>query len=212
MDKLIFRKAKESDLPFIFDGIVESEKSSSDIFSYSEIFSVSELEFRNVLFKIFQEEIPNQPWCLSTWFIGEIEGYPVSCLSVWVEEGSFQSSDFLKSQLLNHFLSKKWLCAQENLNEISKISISRQVGTLQLEHIYTLKKFQGKGIMKRFLLSIFEKNKDISFEIQLLASNFNALSLYEKLGFKLREKKCNSALMNKKLLPSDCKISLIKKV
>lgn len=212
MAEITFRKAQWTDLDFILDGIIASEKSGTLILSYCALFELEEAEFREILITIFKEEIENQPWCLSHWKIGLINRNPVCCLTVWSESTSFQGSDLLKIQLLEYFIPEKWEYAKEKLKLVAKVSIPRKVGYLQLEHLYTLEEFRGKGIMRKLLRNIDQSFPDQNQEIQLMSTNIRALKLYESEGFILREEKCWDELYEMKLLPSNCKLSLTKKL
>jgi hypothetical protein len=210
MAEITFRKAKWADFEFILNGIIASEKSGTKIVSYCTLFDLDEEEFRTILISIFKEEIENQPWCLTHWQIGQISKDSACCLTVWKEDSSFQSSDLLRIQLLSYFIPEKMKSAKEKLIEVAKVSIPRKAGYLQIEHLYTLEKYQGKGFMKTFLNHISTLFPGQKLEIQLMANNIKALKLYESVGFQVRDKKCWEGLYEMKLLPSDCKISLTK--
>lgn len=210
MAEITFRKAIWADFDFILDGVIASEKSGTTNLSYCTLFDLDREEFGALLLSIFKEEIENQPWCLTHWQIGQVGKDSVCCLTIWKEESSFQSSDLLRIQLLSYFIPEKMKMAKEKLIEVAKVSIPRKAGYFQIEHLYTLEKYQGKGFMKTFLNHIFTLFPGQKLEIQLMANNTKALKLYESVGFQLRDKKCWEGLYEMKLLPSDCKISLTK--
>ena len=53
---LVFRKAEEKDIPFLIETIIAAEKSGTDVFSYSKIFELPELEIRKILADILAED------------------------------------------------------------------------------------------------------------------------------------------------------------
>jgi GNAT superfamily N-acetyltransferase len=210
MPEIIFRKAEWTDLDFIIQGIIASEMSGTSVLSYCSLFDLSLNDFKTILIEIFNEDICDQPWCLNHWWIGQFGTDAVCCMAIWTEAPSFQNSDFLKTQLLSFLISEKFKLAKEKLNQVAKVSIPRVIGFLQMEHLYTAECHQGKGFMKAFLGHVFSKFPKNNFEIQLMESNLKALNLYLSVGFKIKEKKYGEGLYELKLLPSDCKISLIK--
>lgn len=212
MAEITFRKAEWADLDFILNGIIASEKSGTTIVSYCSLFDVTVDDFRAILISIFKEEIENQPWCLRHWHVGQLGNDLTCCLALWKEKSSFQSSDLLRAQLVHNTIPVKWQLAKEKLLNIAKVSIPRITGYLQLEHLYTIEKHQGKGFMRIFLNHVSELFPEQKQEIQLMATNIKALKLYESVGFQVREKKCWEGLYDMKLLPSDCKISLTKSI
>lgn len=210
MDTIEIKKATESDFQFIATCIIESEKSGSDIFSYSAIFDLTELDFTGILKDIFEEDIEDQPWCYQHWFILYLNGKPASGLCSWIEGRNESSSDVLKSQLLNFMIPKQFAESMEKLKMVSEITIPRKKNTLQLEHLYTKLEFRGKGLMRKLMLTVLIDHLNYNTEIQLLQSNQAALSLYTDMGFNVNVTKCNEEILKLNLLSSSCKVSLIK--
>ncbi len=205
------RPATHSDLPFILESIVESEKSGDAIFPYSTAFNLNIPEFSQIIMNIFDEEIPEQAWHLEHWHILEdSEGHTAAALSAWIESQNGQKSDFLKAQILKYFLPKEWELAQEKLNILSSVSIPRKNGYVQLEHLYTHPDFRGKGYMKSLIQHVMNAYPDCSYEIQVLKSNVNAVSLYEYMGFSVNDTQCNDDLQRLSLLSGNCKLQLLK--
>ncbi len=211
MDTIEIKKATVSDFEFITSCIIESEKSGSDIFSYSAIFDLTESDFTGILKSIFEEEIEDQPWCYQHWSILYLNGKPASGLCSWIEGRNEISSDVLKSQLLNFMIPKQFAESIEKLKMVSEITIPRKKNTLQLEHLYTKLEFRSKGLMRKLMLSVLNDHLDYNTEIQLLQSNQAALSLYTDMGFNVNVTKCNEEILKLNLLSSACKVRLIKK-
>jgi len=210
MDRIEIKKATVSDFQFIATCIIESEKSGSDIFSYSAIFDLTESDFTGILKDIFEEDIEDQPWCYQHWSILHLDGKPASGLCSWLEGKNETSSDVLKTQLLNFMIPKQFAESMEKLKMVSKITIPRKKNTLQLEHLYTELEFRGKGLMRKLMLTVLNDHLDYNTEIQLLQNNRAALSLYTDMGFNVNVTKCNEGILKLNLLSSACKVSLIK--
>jgi ribosomal protein S18 acetylase RimI-like enzyme len=205
------KKAEPKHLDFIVDCIIESEKSGGSVFPYSAAFGIEIVDFRQIIRDIFDEEIPDQPWCLDHWYIVENElGNAVAGLSAWIEGLNGTSSDMLKAQMLNFFLKQEWESSKEKLEVLASISIPRNNGFLQLEHLYTHANFRGQGLMKSLIVDVIQNHNNPNAEIQVLESNKNAVSLYEYMGFSVNERQCNEAIERLSLLSGSCKLQLIK--
>jgi ribosomal protein S18 acetylase RimI-like enzyme len=202
------RKAQNSDFDFIAEAIIESEKSGSNIFPYGMLFDVTEIEFKNLLFQIFEEEIEGQPWEYQSWLIIETENGEIAAgLSTWLEGSAGMSSDLLKTQSLGFVLGEKWHNNTDKLELVSRVNIPRKNETWQLEHLYTLENHRGKGFMKQLIeYAVAGKNA----EIQLIDNNVAAKKLYEKLGFTVDIKQCEPQIERLQLLSGPCKIKMIK--
>lgn len=208
----MIRKANHDDFDFIFKSIVESEKSGGEIFPYTTMFSISEEEFKKIIQEIFGEEIEDIAWHLSHWLINEKNGIPAAALCCWEEGKNGLSSDIIQAQTLGFFLQDKWRHAQSKLEELSKVSIPRKKGYIQLEHLYTKEEFRGQGVMKELMDYVFHHFADNNFEIQVLKENRTAVSLYEYIGFSVQNEKCNPAVARLSLLSGECKLQLTKEI
>lgn len=205
------RKAEAKDLPFIIEAIIESEKSGGDIFPYSAALGVSISRFSQILMDVFDEEINDQPWCLEHWYIAESpDGSAAAGLSSWEEGKGGISSDMLKAQTLNYFLKNEWQDSQDNLKVLSSVTIARKTQYMQLEHLYTHPSHRGKGYMKNLINGVINTFRKSNFEIQVLESNKNAVSLYEYIGFSVNERQCNEDIERLSLLSGSCKLQLLK--
>lgn len=202
------RKAIKSDFDFIAEAIIESEKSGSDIFPYGVLFDVSEREFTRLLQQIFEEEIEGQPWDYNSWYILEDDSQNIAAgLCCWVEGSGGMSSDLLKTQSLGFVLGEKWHNNSDKLEVVSRVNIPRKNGILQLEHLYTLENYRGKGYMKLLIEHVCAGE---SAEIQLMENNISARKLYEKSGFSVEVKQCEPQIERLQLLSGPCKIKMIK--
>ena len=208
METITFRKAVSADLPFIIECIVQSEYSGSNILGICAVLDISETSFRNALVEIFDEEIENQPWNLNAWYVAEINGDLAAGLCGWIEGTDGIQSDIVKAQFLQFFFKESFNIRQEALGAVSEITLKRTPGALQLEHLYTLPQYQGKGIMKNLVEFLCVDFDSQMHEIQLLKSNERALSFYEYIGFSVNEIKCNDQVLRLSLLASECKLKV----
>ncbi len=202
------RKAKSSDLPFITECIIESEKSGSNTFPYQELLGLNETAFSNFLESVFEEEIEDQPWFMEYWYVVEIDKMPVAGCCAWIETTEGISSDLLKTQIFSALLGDTFKNNIYKLAEVSKISISRKPGTLQFEHLYTHPNHRGKGYMKMLLEYIANQISSSQHEIQLLQNNLDAFHFYKKIGFKTVDTQCNPEILRLNLLGDSCKIKM----
>ena len=203
-----FRKAELTDISFIIRCIIESEKSGSDIFPYQALFGLDENAFSELMKCIFEEEIEDQPWFLGYWYIWEVDEVPAAGCCAWLESTDGISSDMLKTQILSTLLGKTFQDNLSKLQEVSKISISRKSGSVQLEHLYTDPKYRGRGCMRNLLYRIGTEQVEKQQEIQLLQNNVVALEFYKKIGFNVVETQCNPEILRLNLLGDSCKVKM----
>lgn len=210
MDQLKFEVGNHDYLSFILDAIIESEKSNSSNISYCTLFNITESEFRSTLTLIFQEEISHFPWLLSNWVIGCVGSKPICALSFWLENPTF-SSELNKLQALNYHLKSKVEASKFSylLRKLQSVSLPRVPHFLQMEHMYTLPEYRGRGYIKNLIQFVLANNTNNYSQIQLTANNQSALKAYLSIGFKICESKCEEGLVNLKLLANDCKFNLI---
>jgi ribosomal protein S18 acetylase RimI-like enzyme len=195
--------------------IVESEYSGSEILSYAAIFNITLNETRALIKEIVVQNINNQPWALDNFYFLLFNNQPVCGLCAWIEPFNGNGFDFVKSQVLAYMLKDKWLNSELNLRITAEISVVRLQGALQLEHLYTIPQFRNCGFMSKLIIELETRFKLLSNEMSqiiLMGNNQNAYNLYSKLGYRLENKICSSNLEIFKFLPSNCKLSLIKKI
>jgi len=209
MESVTCGNAQSSDLPFIVDAIIESEKAGANFISYCTLFSISETVLRNTILQIFYDEIEHIAWYLPYWTIGTLHHQPVCAMSSWIENPGL-GADAIKFQALNYYLKEKVedksLFSQ--MQELQKVTINRKVDCLQLEHIYTAPEYRGKGYIKQLINHIISEHLGRNAQIQLTANNKQALKAYLDCGFYIDLTKCHSGLVSSKLLSDDCKINL----
>jgi len=192
---LTVRQADENDIDFILEAIVESEKSSSDVISSCNVYGLTEEKFREIIGKVLHENVPDYDYYLSGFIIAEKDGEYLGALGSWVEAADETPSGIIKATILFPYLDK------DKMREISKttrvikgLTMSRQAGTLQLEHGYTREQYRRQGVFTRLIkeniLSNLKKNDKIE-KVQgaLFKANFKSYNAHIKLGFDVVEEK-----------------------
>ena len=211
---IAIRQATADDKDFIITSIIEAEKSGADIISYCAIFSLTEQEFRGILNNILDEEMEGQELCISNFLVAEVDGERAAALSTWVEE----ESGMIKSNLLLYFLGgDKITSAASNLSLLNEINIKREIGTLQVECVYTNEKFRGLGIVRQLIDESIKwrLGQGKAFEkaqVILLKNNESATRAYEKAGFTVMEERHSPDKNILKIFPGDTKILMERKV
>ena len=203
-----FRKAQISDISFIIKCIIESEKSDSIVFPYHSLFGIDEIAFYQLMTDIFAEDIEDQPWYLGNWYICEVDNMSAAGCCAWIESVNGVSSDMLKTQILSMMLGEKFQNNLPLLQQVSKISISRKPGTVQLEHLFTTPSHRGLGCMTHLLDFVGTEFSENHQEIQLLQNNIVALEFYKKIGFNVVDTQCNPEILRLNLLGDSCKVKM----
>jgi len=72
IENLIIRQATADDIDFIIKTIIESDKSSTDVISACNIFSLSESEYKEILKNILAESIGNNEYDINGYLIAEL--------------------------------------------------------------------------------------------------------------------------------------------
>ena len=105
--KYIIRKATLDDVDFITKVIIEAEKSMTNNFGLANFFEMSEDEIEGYIKQILEEEIDGCEFSLSSFFVAEYDGEPVSALGGWLE-GYYDEmpSEILKSNLVGFVFPK----------------------------------------------------------------------------------------------------------
>ncbi len=215
---ITIRRAQAKDVDFLVEAIVHAEKSGTERLSYQTIFNLEESEVREILKSMILE---NEGYCelsFDSFLIAEINGTPVSAVAAWIEGEDDIPSAIVKANLLFSFMPP---AALENLRSVSSIledvHIPRINGALQLESIYTVADFRGKGIVKFLIEQHIKEAKAKNSEVnlaQIILSDVNdsALKAYTKADFKLTLHKISKNPQIQEILPSSGNFSLEKTI
>ena len=148
MNEYLIRKAKESDIPFLADVVIASEKGMSDRLSFTTLFNKSEAEAKELIIRMFEEEVDGCELSLSSFIVTEFEGKPISGSGAWIEafNGNLPSG-ILKSNLISYTFGKESIEYLKTKSDIVKgVLIDREPMTLQLEYFHIKNEHLGKGL------------------------------------------------------------------
>ena len=193
LGELGFRNAHQGDNSFLSSGIYLAEYGHSGPAPWCALFNLSAAEFKAILLEILENEIEGQEWCTAQFHIATINETPVAAVSAWIEGVNDTSSSLLMSTLMYHFIPEdKRKIAEETLQILSFLRVLRSPGYLQLESIFTLPEYRGKGIITQLIHHILEEQKRKhpelpGVEIQLSSDNKAAIHTYQKCGFEITE-------------------------
>ena len=193
-DNINLRAAVPSDLEFIIESIIESEKSGSQIISTCNVFGFSEVEYKEILREILLEDINYCEYGLSGFLIAEYNGECVGTYASWIEGLGGISSGILKASILTPFLNKEKVEEmQRNKLFITALALRREVGALQLEYLYVKNNFRRRGLSSLLIKESIKCNLNrYSFtKVQtiLFKDNIPSYCTHLKLGFEVTEEK-----------------------
>jgi len=189
------RNAVDSDIEFVIETIVQSEKGDGDSISYCRLFNIDEDEFRKVSRKILKAGISNFEFSLSNFKIVELAGLQVAAYGAWLEGLDGVSSGMLKISAFRTFLSKGNMAYyKSSATVVDEITIKRKPGIFQFESIYILEEFRGKHIGNMLVQSLINelatKHPAVtSAHVQVIKQNSVSLQAHVKYGFQIIEEK-----------------------
>jgi len=203
------REAKKEDQAFLILSIIEADKSSTNICSYCKLLEIEELEFKQFLHEIFEEEITGFEFSVEAFIIVEYDGKPIAASASWIE-----SDEGLPSWQLRMVALRTVLPAIHITNLMGKsaicntINIKRSEGTLQIESVFISSEHRGKELLKKmidFHIKLRSNNTNNIASMELLTYNSNLLAekAYTKIGFKKIEFTTSSHEEIKHFYPSD---------
>lgn len=190
MCDFIIRLATFADTPFLVDAIVESEKSGTDVFSYSTVLGISECEARKYIDSMLQEEIDGCELSVSSFMVAVKDGHLIAAVAAWIEGLEGIPSSILKGNLLNYFLPKECIEKAMGLNEIVKeLYIEFIPKTIHIGIVYVPNEYRGLGLSRILIEAQIKRlrliNPSVSQScLHVFGCNNAAIKSYEKLGFK----------------------------
>ncbi len=212
INNLIINSATVDDIDFIIDTIIESDKSSANVISACNIFSISEEEYRSVLKQILLEDFPNSEYSLSGFLVARVDGEKVGALCSWVENADGISNAIIKSSLLMSFIEKEKLVSTgRKLEIINGMSFERKPNCIQIEYGYVIAPRRRKKIFTQLVLSSLKKHINFeagvtNAETVLFEKNINSFDAFEKLQFKVKNKKTFEEKDVFNIFPYDTKV------
>lgn len=148
--KLTIRKATLNDIDFIVTTIIEAEKSSTNKIGPANYFGISEVDFRQYIKKMLEEEVDGCEFSISSFVVAEYDGEVVSAKGGWMEGQNEEElpSSILKANLFAYIIPQENLRIGKSRGEIVKdILIEREKNAYQFEYAYTVPHFRGYHIM-----------------------------------------------------------------
>jgi hypothetical protein len=216
--EILFRKANHADIPFLIDTIVEAEKSGSDIFSYSNIFEISENDIRNIFADILAEDVQGQELCVSDYLIAESDGKLAGAVAAWIEGENGQPSRMIKATLLNYFFPKGSMeKAQTKRKYLDQMNFHPDMGIIVVDIGLTVPAFRGQGILAKLMLEqnrlLHERRPDIKIsQTHVLKTNPVSYKICIKIGYEVKQEKICHDPVILQWLPADTRIIMEKKL
>jgi ribosomal protein S18 acetylase RimI-like enzyme len=186
--KYIIRKATLDDVEFIATVIIEAEKSMTNNLGLANFFELTEDEVRKYIIQVLEEEVDGCEFSLSSFFVAEYDGEPVSALGGWLE-GYYDEmpSALLKSNLVGFVFPKEnVLKTREKASIVKALQIEREMGTYQLENSYTKAEFRGlhiMGLLDGYHIDIAIKKGVKKIQAHVSKENEKSLRACERSGF-----------------------------
>jgi ribosomal protein S18 acetylase RimI-like enzyme len=210
--KIILRRAKLSDIPFLVETILEAEKSGTEILSYSTIFGLSEEDVKSTIANMLEEDVDNCELSISSFLLAESDEVPIGAVCAWIEGVDGVSSSTLKGNLLSFSLPKASLDSAQLINQmIKELHIEYLPNTIQVGLVYVKKDARGQGLVGKLVSHKIEelkllKPKVQDVYVQVFGHNVSAIRAYEKIGFQTVFSKFAKSEEIISYLPSSTKI------
>lgn len=212
--KFKISKATSEDINFIIESIIESDKSGSELSSFSTIFQLTEKEVRNVLSEMLRQEIDGCEFSLSSFYIARVSGEYAGTVAGWIEGHSCNnmSSYKIKAYLFGRCMPPKAIIAMKKVSALlSDLHIDRENGSYQIEYVYVSPAYRHQGIAIE-LLKFHEKlaSSTGKMQVQLCPNNYPAYNTYLKFGFVEADLAKTYDERFETILPDDSRMLMIK--
>jgi hypothetical protein len=218
MDQYLFRPANLNDVPFLAEVIMHAERGMSDNLSYCTLFELTEIEAKQYITDMLNEEIDGCELSVSSFIVVEFENKAVAALGGWIE-GFYDgmSSQILKANLINYTLGRANIEKLQNkLYFLKELQMNRTIGTMQIEYLYVGPEHIGKKIevelLQRLEQKLINDKPDLKdAEAQLFKNSIWSIKLLMKFGYTIVSTIKSSYPEVKNFLPYDEKILMKKK-
>jgi len=192
MSEYLIRKAKPSDIPFLADVVIASEKAMSDRLSFTTLFNKPEEEVKQLIIQMFEEEVDGCELSLSSFIVTEFEGQPISGSGAWIEgfNGNMPSG-ILKSNLISYTFGKESIEYLKTKSHIVKdVMVDREPMTLQLEYFHIKNEHLGKGLddllMKRIEENALAEYPELKkVQCQIFKNSVFSIKILLRHGFRI---------------------------
>jgi ribosomal protein S18 acetylase RimI-like enzyme len=190
-DEYMIRNAVTADTGFIADAIIAAEKSGTERLGLGTLFNLPEPEIKKLLMLCLDEESSGCELSLNSFLITEHAGKPVAAVAGWIEGFETNStSRTIKTNLIGFVFPKEnILAAHSNSGVVKDIVIEREKNTLQVENVYAISEYRGKGLAgslidEHITVSLAKYPELMKAQVQVFKNNESAIKLYERSGFK----------------------------
>ncbi len=188
------RHATLSDTDFISDAIIGAEKSGTTRCGLATLFGLDETQLKTYLISMLEEEIEGCELSIDSFLLAEKDNSPVAATAGWVENaGDELPSNQAKANLIGYtFPHSNLMTMRDNAHLMKGLSIERETATLQFEYVYVAPEARGHGLAARLIEAHIEHTKKTHREVtrgqlQVFCNNDNAIGLYERLGFEVKQ-------------------------
>jgi len=193
--KYIIRKATLDDVEFVATVIIEAEKSMTNNFGLANFFELSEEDIRKYIIQILEEEVDGCEFSLSSFFVAEYDGEPVSALGGWLE-GYYDDmpSALLKANLVGYVFPKEnVLKTREKADIVKALQIERERGTYQLEYSYTRDDHRGHRLIQRLMMAHLAYAKELDpnvkkAQLHVFENNPTIIKVHERSGYHMAKR------------------------
>jgi hypothetical protein len=194
IENLIIRRATADDIDFIIKTIIESDKSSTDVISACNIFSLSESEYKEVLRNILTESIGNNEYDINGYLIAELQNRKLGALASWFEGLGGISNSVIKSNLLFSFIDREKLIKnKDRMHLVNALTLNREQNTIQLEYAFVVEDKRRQKIFTKLIIESIRKHFNFGYksnvQAMLYPNNYKSYNAFEKLGFKVKTEK-----------------------
>lgn len=213
---MVFRKAANSDIPFLINAIIAAEKSGTQLLSYATLFNLSITEVQQLFTEMLEEDVPYQELNVSGFGLVEVDNKVVAATNSWVEPTIGKSSAQQKASLLMGFIGTSRVSESFAHHKfLEDLTLTRTPNAMQFESVFVLPEYRGRGIL-RFLFDALSTthnpNNQLPEEIHVVQSNLMAYNAYCKLGFTVVQEKTSVHPDVKKYLPDCTRLKMMRKV
>lgn len=218
MTEFIIRQATLNDISFLVDTIIEAEKSGTSTLTYTTIFGLTEVEAREYIAKMLEQEIEGCELSVSGFTLAERNGSIAGAVGAWYEGSEGLPSNILKGNLLSFILPSACLERARNLgNIVNDLHIEYIDFTIQIGLVFVAPEARGKGLVTLLIDQTIRMLKEkypgaSEVYIQVFGNNLPAIRAYEKAGFEIIFRKNASLPKTISYMPDSCKVLMIKYV
>ncbi len=197
-DTVLIKPADQTDIDFVIEAIIRSQKSGTDRITYCSLYSLTEEELRAHLRDIMNEDLEGiigHEFNLSGFLVCRINGERAGAMGGWVEGIDGLPSSIIKTNLLLKQLGREKLeTAMARSALIKDLNYEREDGALQLEYLLVEDRFWLKGIFVKLLIGQMKRHMNGKSDAQkaqaiMFKDNDRSYQAFQRIGFDIIEEK-----------------------